>query len=165
MLFPIRRLIKSCFIMICNVCNSVLIFDSDPYLEQYFWPDSKTEEFTSETKGWKGLVSYCGRVFLIYYTLHPICITSLRWSITKLLWGLWLYTSVFKHLRFWSRNSALTTFSFPTSSCRNILKINHRSVYLFEPQTWENVILTCPLNEDSNQHVYPCSLISLRFPN
>ena len=40
--------------MMYTACHSFMIFVLDPYLEQYFWPDSKMEESASETQGWKG---------------------------------------------------------------------------------------------------------------
>ena len=45
---------KSHLIRIYTVCHSVFVSDWDPDLEQWFWPDSKMEESTSETQRWKG---------------------------------------------------------------------------------------------------------------
>ena len=50
-----KQLIMRRFIKIHTVCHSVLSFDWDSCPEQLFWPDSKMEESTSETQGWKGL--------------------------------------------------------------------------------------------------------------
>ena len=49
-----RRLKKSRLIRIYTVCHSVLIFDWNPYLEQWVWPTPKMEEATSDL-GMKGL--------------------------------------------------------------------------------------------------------------
>ena len=49
-----RRLIMSRLIRFYTVCHSVLIFDWNPYLEQWVWPNPKMEEATSDL-GMKGL--------------------------------------------------------------------------------------------------------------
>ena len=51
---PDETLRMSRLIWIYTVCNSVMIFDWDYYLEKWFWPDSMMEESTSETQGWEG---------------------------------------------------------------------------------------------------------------
>ena len=50
---PDETALMSRLIRIYTVCYSILIFDWNPYWEQWFWPDSKLDESTLETQGWK----------------------------------------------------------------------------------------------------------------
>ena len=53
----VRRLVTCRFIRI-TVCFLLLIFDRNPYLQQWMCPNSEIEESMSETRGWKGLTKY-----------------------------------------------------------------------------------------------------------
>ena len=146
-----RRLIMSRLIRIYTVYHSVLIIDWHPYFEQWFWQDSKVEEYTSEIQVWKVYSnSSIKHSESMTRTLNGFVAGRLLWfsGITCHVIHVWVIKLAFRHMRptksqnimrillVWSESSLSAWRNFASLAIQNAPSedsdLNLRWAHIFE---------------------------------